>query len=154
MVEIDPFDPESVPVKRTHLGRFAHEGVIFAPAVAGRPVVCYSGDDARFEYIYKFVSSRPFDPETTDGSILDEGTLYVARFNDDGTGEWVALAPGENGPTPDAGFADLAEILVNTRAAADLVGATKMDRPEQGRGRSQHGRGLLHADQQRPPHPG
>jgi uncharacterized protein len=114
MVEIDPFDPESVPVKRTHLGRFAHEGVIFAPAVAGRPVVCYSGDDARFEYIYKFVSSRPSDPETRDGSILDEGTLYVARFHDDGTGEWVALAPGENGLTPDAGFADLAQILVNT----------------------------------------
>jgi uncharacterized protein len=132
MVEIDPFDPESVPVKRTHLGRFAHEGVIFAPVAAGKPIVCYSGDDARFEYIYKFVSSQVFDPETTDGSILDEGTLYVARFNDDGTGEWLALAPGENGLTPDAGFADLAEILVNTRAAADLVRATKMDRPEWG----------------------
>jgi hypothetical protein len=132
MVEIDPSDPASVPVKRTHLGRFAHEGVIFAPAVAGQPVVAYSGDDSRFEYIYKFVSSGTFDPETTDGSILDEGTLYAARFNDDGTGEWLALAPGENGLTPENGFADLADILVNTRLAADQAGATKMDRPEWG----------------------
>jgi len=132
MVEIDPFDPDRMPVKRTHLGRFAHEGVVFAPAVEGRPVVCYSGDDARFEYIYKFVSSAPFVPGESDGSILDEGTLYVARFNDDGTGEWLALAPGENGLTPENGFADLADILVNTRSAADLAGATKMDRPEWG----------------------
>lgn len=132
MVEIDPFDPASTPVKRTHLGRFAHEGVIFAPAVEGQPVVCYSGDDARFEYIYKFVSSRPFQSGQTDGSILDQGTLYVARFDDDGTGEWLALAPGENGLTPENGFADLADILVNTRSAADQAGATKMDRPEWG----------------------
>ena len=132
MVEIDPFDPEAVPVKRTHLGRFAHEGVIFAPAVEGQPVVAYSGDDARFEYIYKFVSARPFQAATADGSLLDEGTLYVARFNDDGSGEWLALAPGENGLTPENGFADLADILVNTRAAADQAGATRMDRPEWG----------------------
>lgn len=131
MVEIDPFKPEAAPVKRTHLGRFAHEGVIFAPAVAGQPVVCYSGDDARFEYIYKFVSAQPFG-EGVDGAILDEGTLYVARFNEDGSGEWLALAPGQNGLTPENGFADLADILVNTRAAADKAGATKMDRPEWG----------------------
>ncbi|UYG02944.1 PhoX family phosphatase [Halomonas sp. LR3S48] len=132
MTEIDPYDPESTPVKRTHLGRFAHEGVIFAPAVEGQPVVCYSGDDARFEYIYKFVSARPYQAASADGSLLDEGTLYVARFNDDGSGEWLALAPGENGLTPENGFADLADILVNTRSAADQVGATKMDRPEWG----------------------
>jgi uncharacterized protein len=131
MVEIDPFDPASTPVKRTSLGRFAHEGVVFAPAVAGQPVVCYSGDDARFEYIYKFVSAAPF-AEGVRGEILDDGTLYVARFNEDGTGEWLALAPGQNGLTPENGFADLADILVNTRAAADFVGATKMDRPEWG----------------------
>ncbi len=132
MVEIDPFDPESTPVKRTHLGRFAHEGVIFAKAEAGKPIVCYSGDDARFEYIYKFVSREVYVPGETDGAILDEGTLYVAKFNEDGTGEWLALAPGRNGLTVEAGFADLADILVNTRAAADVAGATKMDRPEWG----------------------
>ncbi|EPC02088.1 UxpB protein [Litchfieldella anticariensis FP35 = DSM 16096] len=132
MVEIDPFDPDSTPVKRTHLGRFAHEGVIFAPAVEGKPVVCYSGDDSRFEYIYKFVSAQPYHAASADGSLLDEGTLYVARFNDDGSGEWLALAPGKNGLTPENGFADLADILVNTRSAADHVGATKMDRPEWG----------------------
>ncbi|AQU83962.1 MULTISPECIES: PhoX family protein [unclassified Halomonas] len=132
MVEIDPMAPESAPIKRTHLGRFAHEGVIFAPAVEGQPVVAYSGDDARFEYIYKFVSSQPYQAATADGSLLDEGTLYVAKFNDDGSGEWLALAPGQHGLTPDNGFADLADILVNTRSAADFVGATKMDRPEWG----------------------
>ncbi|WP_355661724.1 PhoX family protein [Halomonas salifodinae] len=132
MVEIDPFDAEAMPVKRTHLGRFAHEGVIFAPAVEGQPVVAYSGDDARFEYIYKFVSAKPYRAASADGSLLDEGTLYVARFHDDGSGEWLALAPGENGLTPENGFADLADILVNTRSAADIAGATKMDRPEWG----------------------
>jgi uncharacterized protein len=132
MVEFNPFDPAFVPVKRTHLGRFAHEGVVFAPAVAGQPVVCYSGDDSRFEYIYKFVSAAAFDPAATTGDILNEGTLYVAKFNEDGSGEWLALAPGENGLTPENGFADLAEILVNTRLAADQAGATKMDRPEWG----------------------
>jgi len=132
MVEIDPFAPDAAPVKRTHLGRFAHEGVVFAPAVEGAPVVCYSGDDARFEYIYKFVSADAYRPGETDGSVLDTGTLYVAKFNEDGTGEWIALVPGRNGLTPANGFADLADILVNTRLAADLVGATKMDRPEWG----------------------
>ncbi|PMR72893.1 PhoX family protein [Billgrantia endophytica] len=132
MVEIDPFDPDAVPIKHTHLGRFAHEGVVFAPAVEGQPVVCYSGDDARFEYIYKFVSRRPYHAATADGSLLDDGTLYVARFHEDGSGEWLALAPGENGLTPENGFEDLADILVNTRSAADHVGATKMDRPEWG----------------------
>jgi secreted PhoX family phosphatase len=132
MVEIDPFNAQSTPVKRTHLGRFAHEGVVFAPAAVGRPVVCYSGDDARFEYIYKFVSARPYDPATANGSLLDEGILYAAKFNADGTGEWLALAPGQNGLTPAEGFTDLADILVNTRLAADKAGATKMDRPEWG----------------------
>ncbi|GAA0565706.1 PhoX family phosphatase [Halomonas salifodinae] len=132
MVEIDPFDAEAAPIKRTHLGRFAHEGVVFAPAVEGEPVVCYSGDDARFEYIYKFVSARPYRAATADGSLLDEGTLYAAKFHADGSGEWLALAPGENGLTPENGFQDLADILVNARSAADTAGATKMDRPEWG----------------------
>ncbi|MCS6855672.1 MAG: PhoX family phosphatase, partial [Elioraea sp.] len=132
VVEINPWDPTSVPVKRTALGRFAHEGVVFAPVQEGKPVVCYSGDDARFEYIYKFVSARPYHAATANGSLLDEGTLYAAKFNADGTGEWLALAPGQNGLTPENGFGSLAEILVNTRAAADRAGATKMDRPEWG----------------------
>ena len=91
MVEIDPFTPESKPQKRTALGRFGHEGVIFAPAKEGEPVVCYSGDDSRFEYIYKFVSSKPYYAATAGGYLLDEGTLYVARFNDDGSGDWLSL---------------------------------------------------------------
>jgi len=132
LVEFDPFDPDALPIKRTHLGRFAHEGIVFAPPVAGQPIVCYSGDDSRFEYIYKFVSAQAYDPATASGALLDAGTLYVARFNEDGSGDWLALAPGEHGLTPENGFADLADILVNTRAAADLAGATKMDRPEWG----------------------
>ena len=132
MVEFNPYDPASVPVKRTALGRFAHEGIVFAPAVKGKPVVCYSGDDARFEYIYKFVSAKPYDPATADGSLLDEGTLYAAKFNADGSGEWLALVPGQNGLTAEDGFGSLADILVNTRLAADKAGATKMDRPEWG----------------------
>jgi len=132
MVEIDPYNADATPIKRTALGRFAHEGVVFAPSVEGAPVVCYSGDDSRFEYIYKFVSDEVYTEGKTDGSILDSGTLYVAKFNDDGSGEWLALAPGRNGLTPANGFADLADILVNTRLAADLAGATKMDRPEWG----------------------
>ncbi|WP_439578448.1 PhoX family protein [Elioraea sp.] len=132
VVEFDPFDPNSVPVKRTHLGRFAHEGVVFGPVAEGKPVAAYAGDDAINEYIYKFVSARPYQAASATGALLDEGTLYVAKFNDDGTGEWLALAPGQNGLTPENGFGSLAEILVNTRAAADKAGATKMDRPEWG----------------------
>jgi secreted PhoX family phosphatase len=132
MVEIDPFRPHSTPVKRTTLGRFAHEGVVFAPPVEGRPVVCYSGDDAANEYIYKFVSAQPYSRATAGGHLLDRGTLYVARFNDDGSGEWIALAHGQNGLTTENGFRDQADILVNTRTAADFVKATQMDRPEWG----------------------
>ncbi|MFN3891513.1 MAG: PhoX family protein [Beijerinckiaceae bacterium] len=132
MVEIDPFNPSALPVKRTALGRFAHEGVVFAPAVEGRPVVCYSGDDALFEYIYKFVSAKPYNAATASGALLDEGVLYVARFNDDGSGEWLPLVHGEGPLTAANGFRSQADVLVNTRLAADRVGATKMDRPEWG----------------------
>lgn len=132
MVEVDPFDPTSVPKKRTALGRFAHEGVVFAPAIEGKPVVCYSGDDSQFQYIYKFVSRDNFFKSTANGSLLDNGTLYVAKFNDDGTGEWLPLVFGQNGLTSANGFSSQADVLVNTRLAADTVGATPMDRPEWG----------------------
>ncbi len=142
VVEIDPFDPNGVPVKRTHLGRFAHEGVIFHAPVEGKPVVCYSGDDARDEYIYKFVSAQPYHQASASGALLDEGTLYVARFNADGTGDWLPLKwghgplvpqPVNQGEEPDCDcFKSQADVLLNTRLAADKLGATRMDRPEWG----------------------
>ncbi len=132
MVEIDPFNPQAMPVKRTALGRFAHEGVVFAPAEEGKPIVCYSGDDASFEYIYKFVSSKPYLSASASGALLDDGVLYVAKFNEDGTGEWLPLVFGSGPLTPANGFSSQADVLVNTRSAADRLGATKMDRPEWG----------------------
>lgn len=137
IVEVDPFNPKSTPVKRSMLGRFAHEGVVFAPAIEGEPLVAYSGDDARFEYIYKFVSAKPFHQSTASGALLDEGTLYVARFNDDGTGTWLPLDINNadfkaNAKAADVAFHSQADVLLNTRLAADVMGATKMDRPEWG----------------------
>ena len=137
IVEIDPFDPDSTPVKRTALGRFAHEGLVFAPAKAGWPVVCYSGDDSQNEYIYKYISRDRYRPLRGDSRLLDEGTLYVARFNPDGTGDWLALDFEDASfqqacLTAGVQFRDQGEVLINTRLAADIVGATKMDRPEWG----------------------
>jgi secreted PhoX family phosphatase len=137
MVEIDPFDPEGRPQKRTALGRFGHEGVIFAPAVEGKPVVCYSGDDSEFEYIYKFISADNYYKATAGGYLLNTGVLYVAKFNADGTGEWLPLDITNSAFTVKAAaagvtFANQADVLINTRLAADIMGATKMDRPEWG----------------------
>lgn len=137
MVEIDPFDPESRPQKRTSLGRFGHEGVIFAPAVEGKPVVCYSGDDAQNEYIYKFVSTDNYFKATAGGYLLNSGVLYAAKFNADGSGEWLPLditnsAFTAKAATASVSFANQADVLINTRLAADIMGATKMDRPEWG----------------------
>ncbi|TDU32355.1 hypothetical protein DFR24_1749 [Panacagrimonas perspica] len=131
VVEIDPYNPTAVPRKRTALGRFAHEGCWPGPVVAGRPVVFYMGDDNRGDYIYKFVSTALWD--AADGTAaqtlgtdrmaigskyMDAGTLYVARFNADGSGTWLPLA----------GVAG----ALDTRIAADTAGATRMDRPEWG----------------------
>jgi secreted PhoX family phosphatase len=139
VVEIDPFAPRSAPRKRTALGRFGHEGAQLGPVKAGEPLVWYMGDDSRNEYLYKFVSQRAWNPRDAHGGLaagdkyLDAGTLYVAQFLPDGSGQWLALTFGQNGITPGSAvypFADASDVLVNTRLAADAVGATKMDRPE------------------------
>jgi secreted PhoX family phosphatase len=141
IVEIDPFATTSAPRKRTAMGRFAHECAVPARPVAGKPLAFYSGDDARSEYIYKFVSTEPWDPAdatppdrlAVGAKYLDDGTMYVARFEADGTGTWLALSFGMNGITgsnPAYGFADQADVDLHTRLAADAAGATRMDRPE------------------------
>ena len=140
VVEIDPFRPDSTPVKRTALGRMAHEGAWPAPAVKGQPIVIYTGDDSRNEYIYKYVSKKVWDDADINGGLaagakyLDEGRLYVAKFNADGTGQWIELTINDD-KIKNYGaytFADQADVLVHARLAADALGATKMDRPEWG----------------------
>jgi secreted PhoX family phosphatase len=128
VVEIDPNDGSRKPVKRTALGRFKHEGAEVTVGRGGRAVV-YMGDDQANDYIYKFVSDDNWQSMRARGeSPLDRGKLYVAKFNDDGTGEWLELTIGN--PALAARFKDQAEVLVYARVAADLLGATPMDRPE------------------------
>ncbi|MFJ8488887.1 PhoX family protein [Streptomyces sp. NPDC094038] len=155
VVELDPYDPESTPRKRTALGRFKHEGATVRMTDDGRPVV-YSGDDERFDYFYKFVGIKKMKRGNGRGArehnatLLDEGTLYVARLTGDspaieidgtgklpadgefdGSGEWIPLATATaGGAVSHVEGMSAEEVYVFTRLAGDKVGATKMDRPE------------------------
>ncbi|WP_151988857.1 PhoX family protein [Acinetobacter oleivorans] len=138
MVEIDPFDNRLNPVKRTSLGRFAHEDSA-CRAVAGQPLAFYMGDDSRGEYIYKFVSTAVWDVKDVNGGYtagdkyMNAGKLYVAKFNNDGSGQWIELAYGKNGlneSNTTYPFKSQADVVTFARLAGDAVGATKMDRPE------------------------
>ena len=131
VVEIDPYNPSSTPIKRTAMGRAAHEGATTTLTKDGRAVV-YMGEDARFEYIYKFVSRDKVKPGgfAANSTLLDHGTLYVARFDANAKGGWIPLTHGQGPLTAADGFADPGEVLIKSRQASDLLGATKMDRPE------------------------
>ncbi|RAY12675.1 PhoX family phosphatase [Actinomadura craniellae] len=130
VVEVDPFDPSSKPKKRTALGRMEHENAVVVRGRHGEAVV-YMGDDTQFDYFYKFVGAEPIHQALRHRrSPLDRGTLYVARFEEDGSGTWLPLVHGRPGLTEADGFADQAEVLIHARLAADAVGATPMDRPE------------------------
>jgi secreted PhoX family phosphatase len=132
IVELDPFEPNSRPKKRTALGRFKHECATTTLARDGRATV-YMGDDQAFEYLYKFVTRDRFDPQRPDANrdLLDAGTLYVARFGDDGRGEWLPLVHGAHPElTRERGFADQGDVVLRCREAADRLYATPLDRPE------------------------
>ncbi|ODC04595.1 hypothetical protein BFW38_14720 [Terasakiispira papahanaumokuakeensis] len=151
VVEVDPYS-QTRAIKRTHLGRFRHEGCWLGKLVAGQPLVYYMGHDTLSEYLYRFVSDEPWDPADANrpgeqydrlsigAKYLDKGVLYVAKFNDDGTGHWVALEPDTRDSSGRKlsdllaleGDDDMAGLIVQTCDAADYMEATSLDRTEWG----------------------
>lgn len=130
IVEVDPRDPEAKPIKHTALGRFRHEGAETTVSKDGHLVI-YSGDDNRFDYLYKYVSAgKVSDDRAANSALLSDGTLYVARFDTDGAILWMPLIFGTGPLTSKNGFNDQGDVMIDTRLAADLLGATPMDRPE------------------------
>jgi len=131
MVEYDPYDPHSKPRKLTTLGRFEHEGFTLV-CKPGQAIVAYGGDDDEHQFVYRFVSKGAYQPKKhwANKELLSEGTLYAARFNENGSGQWLPLIYGQGPLSGENGFYNQADVLIDARRAAALLGATPMDRPE------------------------
>lgn len=131
IVEIDPYDPESLPKKRTAMGRFKHENASIV-AEPGKPIIAYMGDDEAGEFLYRFISKGIYEPanRAANMNLLEDGTLYCAQFAKDGSGRWLKMAAGEGPLVPANRIHDAADVLIDARRAARLLEATPMDRPE------------------------